>query len=338
MVVTEDREDPDITPLMRCRKENAPQGSASDLSFLQRIVEEKGRRKREEVEKQEKMLRARQIIASGDLARKLHDEEVHHNNAILTEEERRKLEDEQRILLASEQFEKEMREEEEEEKKKKEEKEKWRKANMQRIRETKRKEVAEWKREKEEKCKERERKQRQQSRLALAQDKGKPKVGSSELAPARRRLLTKKENDDMMMEMVRAFYHGRLHDTKDAVIMKGWTVPFSARDINELYKMKDILDAPGNKIIDDPEEAHMEDTLRVLIQSGTQWSVSLKVIKTLASNKLLPEARLWVYLVKQRLIPTSHNKTVSCSCLLIHPQHHSKFKLPDFITLLLPLV
>ncbi|XP_038904385.1 uncharacterized protein LOC120090747 [Benincasa hispida] len=157
---------------------------------------------------------------------------------------------------------------------------------------------------------------------------------------------TKKENDDMMMEMgfipastplpdftsvvlehgwetfyqclsiiiptvVRAFYKGRLHGTKDAVIMKGCIVPFSARDINELYKMKDIPDASGNKIIDDPQEEKMEDALRTLTQSGTQWSVSLKGIKTLASSKLLPEARLWVYLVKRRIIPTSHDKTVS---------------------------
>jgi len=51
------------------------------------------------------MLRSQQIIAEGDLRRKLHDEEVHRNNAISAEEERKRLEEEQHILLVSEQFE-----------------------------------------------------------------------------------------------------------------------------------------------------------------------------------------------------------------------------------------
>ncbi|XP_038892627.1 nucleolar protein 58-like [Benincasa hispida] len=58
MVATEDREDPDITSLMRHRKENTPQRSTSDPQFLQCIAEENERRRREEEEKQEKMLRA----------------------------------------------------------------------------------------------------------------------------------------------------------------------------------------------------------------------------------------------------------------------------------------
>ncbi|XP_038904384.1 nucleolar protein 58-like [Benincasa hispida] len=49
--------------------------------------------------------------------------------------------------------------------------------------------------------KEWERKQRQKSCLALAQDKGKAKVGNSEPALTKRRPSTKKENDDMMMKM-----------------------------------------------------------------------------------------------------------------------------------------
>ncbi|XP_038902362.1 SMY2 homolog 2-like [Benincasa hispida] len=86
MVATEDREDPDITPLMQRRKENAPQGSTSDPLFFQRIVEEAERRKREAEEKKEKLSHAHQIIASGDLARKLHDEDVCCDNAKAAEE------------------------------------------------------------------------------------------------------------------------------------------------------------------------------------------------------------------------------------------------------------
>ncbi|XP_038880386.1 capping protein inhibiting regulator of actin dynamics-like [Benincasa hispida] len=97
-VATGDGEDPDITPLMRRRKENTLQGSTIDLPILQSVVKEKERRRREEEEKQEKMLQAQQIIAEGDLRRKLHDEEVRHNNAISAEEERIRLEEEQHIL------------------------------------------------------------------------------------------------------------------------------------------------------------------------------------------------------------------------------------------------
>ncbi|XP_038904284.1 stress response protein NST1-like [Benincasa hispida] len=61
-------------------------------------------------------------------------------------------------------------------------------------------------------------------------------------------------------QVVRDFYHGRLHGTKDVVTIKGQVVPFSARDINELYQMKDNPDALGNKIIDDPTEEQLEDS------------------------------------------------------------------------------
>jgi len=63
--------------------------------------------------------------------------------------------------------------------------------------------------------------------------------------------------------------------------------------------MKSKPDALGNKIIDDPTEEQMEDALQTLTQPGTKWTVSLKGIRTLASKTLLPEMRLWVYLVNR---------------------------------------
>ncbi|XP_038882424.1 uncharacterized protein LOC120073695 [Benincasa hispida] len=56
---------------------------------------------------------------------------------------------------------------------------------------------------------------------------------------------------------------------------------------------------------------HLEDALSVLTQPGMQWSVLLTGIHMLASNRLLPKARLWVYLVKKWLNPTTHDKTIS---------------------------
>ncbi|XP_038887029.1 nucleolar protein 58-like [Benincasa hispida] len=57
LVASEDREDPNISPLMWCSKENVPQGSTSDPSFFQRIVEEEEKRKRELEEMKEKLSR-----------------------------------------------------------------------------------------------------------------------------------------------------------------------------------------------------------------------------------------------------------------------------------------
>ncbi|XP_038902322.1 protein PXR1-like [Benincasa hispida] len=93
-------------------------------------------------------------------------------------------------------------------------------------------------------------------------------------------------------KVVRDFYRGRLHENRDAVTFKGETVHFSAKDINELYQMKDNLDAPGNKIVEDPTEELMADALRVLTQPSTRWSVSPKGIHTLEYKYLLPEGRL----------------------------------------------
>ncbi|XP_038902319.1 trichohyalin-like [Benincasa hispida] len=99
-----DKEDPHISPLIRRRKGNALQGSIEDPTINERIENEREERRRKLKEKEEKMARARQIIASTDLARRLHDEEVPLANARSEEEEKRRLEDEQRIALASKQM------------------------------------------------------------------------------------------------------------------------------------------------------------------------------------------------------------------------------------------
>ncbi|XP_038885414.1 nucleolar protein 58-like [Benincasa hispida] len=107
------------------------------------------------------------------------------------------------------------------------------------------------------------------------------------------------EKDGELTSVVWGFYRGHLHGNRDAVTFKGETVHFSAKDINELYQMRDNPDAPGSKIIDDPIEELMRDALKVLAQPGIRWAVSPKGIRTLESKSLLPEGRLWVYLVKK---------------------------------------
>jgi len=126
-------------------------------------------------------------------------------------------------------------------------------------------------------------------------------------------------------QVVWDFYPGRLHGNRDAVTFKRETISFSAKDINEIYQMKDNPDAPGNKIIDDPMKQQMEDALRVLAQLGTKWSVSLKGIRTLESKSLLLEGRLWVYLVKNRLIPTTHDRIYQGIGSWLHTASHATF-------------
>ncbi|XP_038874900.1 protein MNN4-like [Benincasa hispida] len=142
MVATEDKEDPDITPLMRCHKENAPQGSTSDL------------------------------------ARKLHDKEVRRNMQYRAEEkeEGSKMSNTYFLPRSSLKRDERKEEEEEEEKKKNEEKEKRHKANVQRIRESKRKEVTEWKRKQEEQHKKRNENKNKVPALHLLKKRAKRKL------------------------------------------------------------------------------------------------------------------------------------------------------------------
>ena len=88
-------------------------------------------------------------------------------------------------------------------------------------------------------------------------------------------------------------------------------VPFNTREINAIYELRDNPDAEGNKIIESTQTELMEDALRVMAKPGAKWDVSPTGIKTLSASSLTPEANLWVYLVKKRLIPTTHDKTVS---------------------------
>ena len=88
-------------------------------------------------------------------------------------------------------------------------------------------------------------------------------------------------------------------------------VPFNAREIDAIYELRDNPNAEGNKIIESTPTELMEDAIRVLAKPGAKWDVSPTGIKTLSASSLRPEANLWVYLVKKRLIPTTHDKTVS---------------------------
>ncbi|XP_038889272.1 vicilin-like seed storage protein At2g18540 [Benincasa hispida] len=97
-IVINEGEEGDVTPLMWCRKENAPQGSKIDPTILQVALEEQERRRKEEDEKKKKSMRAKLIIVEGSRKRRLHDEKVRRNNEISAEEERRRLEEEQRLI------------------------------------------------------------------------------------------------------------------------------------------------------------------------------------------------------------------------------------------------
>ncbi|XP_038904290.1 GRB10-interacting GYF protein 2-like [Benincasa hispida] len=176
----------------------AKEKEADEVAKAQRRRERKEKKKNEDDEDEEK---GRLIIASIDLTRRLHDEEVCHVNALEEENTKKKLEDECLINLASEQFEKELKEEEEAEKRKKEEKKLLRRAKVQRNIELKRKEIEEWEKEKVDQEREMVRMRRQRARLAVVQDNGEEKVEGSKSSPALRCQKVRKEIDDRLMEM-----------------------------------------------------------------------------------------------------------------------------------------
>ena len=107
-------------------------------------------------------------------------------------------------------------------------------------------------------------------------------------------------------EVVRDFYNGRIDEEEDVVVVDEIEVPFNA-----IYELRDNPEAEGNKIIESTSTEVLEDALRVMAKPGAKWDVSPTGIKMLSASSLTPEANLWVYLVKKRLIPTTHDKTVS---------------------------
>lgn len=112
-------------------------------------------------------------------------------------------------------------------------------------------------------------------------------------------------------DVVRNFYNGRIDEKEDLVVVDETEVPFNAREINAIYQLRDNPNAKGSKIIESTPTELMENAIRVLAKPGVKWDVSPTGIKTLSASSLRPKANLWVYLVKKRLIPTTHDKTVS---------------------------
>ena len=108
-----------------------------------------------------------------------------------------------------------------------------------------------------------------------------------------------------------SFYNGQIDEEEDMVMFNGCEVPFNAREINTTFKLRDNLDAEGNQLVASTSVSKCKMQFRVMAKPGSKWDVSPTGIRTLPTNCLLPEANLWVYFVKKRLIPTTHDKMVS---------------------------
>lgn len=95
------------------------------------------------------------------------------------------------------------------------------------------------------------------------------------------------------------------------MVVDGSEVSFNSKEINAIFKLRDDPDVEGNNLIESTLSEIMQDAVRVMAKPGSKWDVSPTGIRTLLTNNLLPEANLWVYFVKKRLIPTTHDKIVS---------------------------
>lgn len=115
----------------------------------------------------------------------------------------------------------------------------------------------------------------------------------------------------MQPSIVRNFYDGQIDEEEDMVRVHGCEVPFNAREINSLFKLRDNPNAEGNQLIASSSNEQMQDTIRVMEKPGSKWDISPTGIKTLPPNFLLLDANLWVYFVKKQLIPTTHDKTLT---------------------------
>ena len=51
----------------------------------------------------------------------------------------------------------------------------------------------------------------------------------------------------MQPSVVRDFYDGQIDEEEDMVRVHGCEVPFNAREINVLFKLRDSSDAKGNQ-------------------------------------------------------------------------------------------
>lgn len=103
----------------------------------------------------------------------------------------------------------------------------------------------------------------------------------------------------------------------DNLILKGCRVGFSERCINTVYGLKNPSEAAGKFVIDHPSEEQLKEAVTLLCREGTEWKTSIYGKRHLMACELKEEPAVWMHFIRNRVMPTTNDTTVSQERVLL---------------------
>ncbi|MDV3193965.1 MAG: hypothetical protein Q8835_02830, partial [Sweet potato little leaf phytoplasma] len=117
--------------------------------------------------------------------------------------------------------------------------------------------------------------------------------------------------------IVREFYANLDVKNYFELIIPGVPVQWSPEAINELFDLQDFPHAVFNEMVDGPSCDQLSAAFREVGIEGAQWRVSQTRKHTFQVAYLKSEANTWMGFIRLRLLPTTHDSTVSRDRVLL---------------------
>ncbi|XP_062101883.1 uncharacterized protein LOC133808872 [Humulus lupulus] len=114
-----------------------------------------------------------------------------------------------------------------------------------------------------------------------------------------------------IIPVVKEFYANLAFAENSEVLVRGKVVSFAGEAINALFGLANVDSSTYNEMILAPTPADFDKALQCVAAPGTQWCISSGGVRTLLHTSILPKAAVWLSFLKCRLLPTTHDTTVS---------------------------
>lgn len=100
-------------------------------------------------------------------------------------------------------------------------------------------------------------------------------------------------------------------------VVRNKLVSFSSIDIDKVYLVKAPLNPRGNEAIKNPMAKQLKETLKVVARKEVTWKESQTMVKSLVPSDIKPNPTVWHHFIKNRLMPTTLNNTISVARVML---------------------
>ncbi|KAK8556619.1 hypothetical protein V6N12_003016 [Hibiscus sabdariffa] len=125
-----------------------------------------------------------------------------------------------------------------------------------------------------------------------------------------------KHPGDVNTSLVKEFYANITEPKQNSVFVRGKYIRFTPSAINRYFKLSAIVDNHATFKEEADNETYHE-IVEDLCVANSKWNGQQVSRRSMNREQLLPKAKLWNHFLKHKLMPTSHNTTVSLPRMLL---------------------